>query len=61
MIKIWADRLLAYIRTGEGKQWAEVPASRKPGIKTELAARVKAGEATAEEYKAITGETYTEA
>ena len=58
MIKIWADRLLAYIRTGEGKQWVEVPASRKPNIKIELAARVKTGEAAAEEYQTITGEDY---
>ncbi|MEA4947051.1 MAG: XkdX family protein [Oscillospiraceae bacterium] len=60
MVKIWADRLIAYVRTGEGQQWTNVPASRKTAVKTELAARVKAGEATAAEYQTITGETYTE-
>ena len=59
MNKIWADRLLAYIRTGEGQQWTSVPASRKTAVKTELAARVKATEATANEYNAITGEAYS--
>jgi hypothetical protein len=56
MIKIWADRLLAYVRTGEGKQWEEVTPYRKTAVKAELAARVASGEATTEEYKAITGE-----
>ena len=58
MVKIWADRLLAYVRTGEGQQWANVPASRKTAVKAELAERVKAGEATAAEYQAVTGEAY---
>ena len=59
MNKIWADRLLAYVRTGEGKQWSEVTPSRKTAVKAELAERVKAGEATAAEYQAVTGEAYS--
>ena len=59
MNKIWADRLLAYVRTGEGQQWANVPASRKAAVKAELAARVAAGEATTGEYQTITGEAYS--
>ena len=59
MNKIWADRLLAYVRTGEGQQWTSVPASRKTAVKAELAARVAAGEATTDEYQAITGEAYS--
>lgn len=58
MIKIWADRLIAYARTGEGQQWANVPAIRKTAVKAELTARVKAGEATEAEYQAVTGEAY---
>lgn len=53
MDKIWANRLVAGT-----KEWAEMPASRRPGVKRELARRVDEGEITAEQYKEITGEDY---
>lgn len=53
MDKIWANRLVAGT-----KEWAEMPASRRPGVKRELAKRVAEGEITAEHYKEITGEDY---
>ena len=52
MDKIWANRLVAGTKT-----WAEMPASRRPGVKRELAKRV-AEEITAAQYKEITGEDY---
>lgn len=51
---IWANRLIAGTKT-----WAEMPASRRAGVKRELAKRVTEGEITAEDYKNITGEDYT--
>lgn len=51
MDKIWANRLVAGT-----KEWAEMPASRRAGVKAELARRVTDGEITAEQYKEITGE-----
>jgi uncharacterized membrane protein len=53
MDKIWANRLVAGTKT-----WAEMPASRRPGVKKILAERVAEGEITAEDYKRITGEDY---
>ena len=53
MDKIWANRLIAGT-----KKWAEMPASRRPGVKLELAKRVAEGEITAKRYKEITGERY---
>lgn len=50
---IWANRLIAGTKT-----WAEMPASRRAGVKRELAKRVTEGEITAEDYKRITGEDY---
>lgn len=55
MDKIWANRLVAGTRT-----WAEMPASRRPRVKRELAKRVAEWEITAERYKEITGEDYDE-
>lgn len=51
MDKIWANRLIAGTRT-----WAEMPASRRPGVKAELTKRVTDGEITLEQYRDITGE-----
>lgn len=51
MDKIWANRLVAGTKT-----WAEMPASRRAGVKRELAKRVAEGEITAEQYKEITGD-----
>ena len=53
MDKIWANRLIAGTKT-----WAEMPASRRAGVKKVLAERVESGEITAEQYKNITGEAY---
>lgn len=53
MDKIWANRLIAGTKT-----WAEMPASRRPGVKRELAKRVDKGEVNEEDYKRITGEDY---
>ena len=53
MDKIWANRLVAGTR-----KWAEMPASRRPGVKAELARRVTDGEISEEQYKEITGEDY---
>lgn len=53
MNKIWANRLIAGTKT-----WAEMPASRRAGVKRELVKRVADGEITAEQYKEITGEDY---
>lgn len=53
MDKIWANRLVAGT-----KSWAEMPASRRPGVKRELAKRVADGEISKEDYKRITGEDY---
>lgn len=50
---IWANRLAAGTR-----KWAEVPASRKAGVKAELASRVENGKISAEQYEKITGEVY---
>lgn len=50
MDKIWANRLVAGTKT-----WAEMPASRRAGVKRELTKRVTEGEITAERYKEITG------
>ena len=54
MDKIWANRLCAGTKT-----WAEMPASRRTGVKKILAGRVAEGEITADQYAAITGEDYT--
>ena len=51
MDKIWANRLVAGT-----KSWAEMPASRRTGVKRELAKRVADGEIDTERYKEITGE-----
>ena len=48
-----ANRLVAGTR-----KWAEVPASRKAGVKAELASRVENGKISAEQYEEITGEVY---
>lgn len=53
MNKIWANRLI-----GGTKSWEEVPASRKDGVKEELAERVEGGVITAGQYAEITGEEY---
>lgn len=53
MDKIWANRLAAGTKT-----WAEMPASRRPGVKRELAKRVAEGEISEKDYKRITGEDY---
>lgn len=53
MDKIWANRLVAGTKT-----WAEMPASRRPVVKAELARRVTDGEISEEDYKRITGEDY---
>lgn len=50
---IWANRLIAGTKT-----WAEMPVSRRAGVKRELAKRVESGEITAGDYKNITGEDY---
>lgn len=50
---IWANRLIAGTKT-----WAEMPASRRAGVKKVLAERVNKGEITAEDYKRITGDDY---
>lgn len=50
---IWANRLIAGTKT-----WAEMPASRRAGVKKVLAKRVAEGEITADDYKNITGEDY---
>lgn len=55
MDKIWANRLIAGTKT-----WAEMPASRRTGVKRELAERVAEGKITPEHYKEITGEDYNE-
>ena len=55
MDKIWANRLIAGTKT-----WAEMPASRRTGVKAELAKRVAEGEISEEQYKEITGEDYNE-
>ena len=52
MNAIWANRLVAGTR-----KWAEVPASRKAGVKAELASRVENGKISAEQYEEITGES----
>ena len=43
---IWANRLIAGTKT-----WAEMPASRRAGVKKVLAERINKGEITAEDYK----------
>lgn len=53
MNAIWANRLIA----GD-KKWAEVPASRKEGVKLELAHRVEIGAITEAVYEAITTAEY---
>ena len=53
MNAIWANRLVAGTR-----EWDEVPASRKVGVKAELASRVEKGKISAEQYEESTGEAY---
>lgn len=53
MDKIWANRLIAGT-----KEWAEMPAIRRTGVKRELGKRVAEGEISEEQYKEITGEDY---
>lgn len=55
MDKIWANRLVAGTKT-----WAEMPTSRRTGVKRELVKRVADGEIDAERYKEIAGEDYDE-
>ena len=43
---IWANRLIAGTKT-----WAEMPASRRAGVKKVLAERINKGEITADDYK----------
>lgn len=50
---IWANRLIAGTKT-----WAEMPASRRAGVKKALAERVVDGEITGDDYKRITGDEY---
>ena len=50
---IWANRLIAGTKT-----WAEMPTSRRAGVKKVLAERVESGEITADDYKNITGDDY---
>lgn len=50
---IWANRLIAGTKT-----WAEMPASRRAGVKKVLAERVAEGEIATGDYKNITGEDY---
>lgn len=52
---IWANRLIA-----DTKTWAEMPASRRAGVKKILAERVVNGEITADDYERITQEPYSE-
>lgn len=52
MDRIWANRLIAGTKT-----WAEMPESRRAGVKQELAKRVAEGEISEERYKEITGES----
>lgn len=54
MSEIWANRLIAGT-----KAWDEVPFLRKGEIKTVLGNRVENNTISAEQYEAITGETYT--
>lgn len=53
MNEIWANRLIAGT-----KAWAEIPASRRSGVKAVLAEHVKREAITAEQYAEITGEKY---
>jgi len=53
MNEIWANRLVAGTKT-----WAEMPASRRNGVKAVLAGRVEKNIITAEQYEAVTGEKY---
>lgn len=53
MSVIWANRLIAGTKT-----WAEMPVSRRAGVKKVLAEHVNKGEITADDYKNITGEDY---
>lgn len=53
MNNIWANRLIAGT-----KNWDEVPASRKDGVKAVLAERVAKGIITAGDYTEITGAAY---
>ena len=53
MEKIWANRLVAGTKT-----WSVLPASRRAGVKGEVAKRVAEGEINQEQYKVITGEDY---
>ncbi len=53
MNAIWANRLVAGT-----KAWADVPASRKNGVKAVLRGRVANETITPERYKEITGEIY---
>lgn len=55
MDKIWANRLIAGTKT-----WAEMPASRRVGVKKVLDERVNKGEINAEQYRDITGDDYDE-
>ncbi len=59
MNTIWANRLISKIKTGSGKEWADVPAYRQDGVKTELKSRVASSEITPDQYETITGEAYS--
>ena len=55
MDRIWANRLIAGTKT-----WAEMPTSRRAGVKKVLAERVNNGKINAEQYRDITGDDYDE-
>ena len=50
---IWANRLIAGTKT-----WAEMPASRRAGVKKVLAERTNKGEITAGEYNLMPDDDY---
>lgn len=54
MNEIWANRLVAGTKT-----WDEMPAARQKPVKAILAERVDDGTITVENYKEITGDSYT--
>lgn len=55
MNEVWANRLVAGT-----KLWAEMPVSRRNGVKQILAERVIDDVISPEQYEEITGEKYTE-
>lgn len=57
-MKFLRQRSCTTIARWASKTWAEMPASRRVGVKKVLAERVNKGEITAEDYKRITGDDY---